>query len=425
MGYTRTDWDSYQQYRESIGERGSRGESEGDAGADRIGNGGKGNSQTPEGDVSTPQFSLPAKPQSAGARAKSNANRSRSKTFTRDDATSIAEAVTEDATRTDAEKVQDGESGTQFSLSSKKITAEMADEGDGYQWLNAGDIDEYLKVGKTLHTRHKKERLLENNKSPILTSDGEIRDFISDAIHGNARGEVRAFAKVPKRLSDAVSRIRDSLVLDGHYMELPADALRESYVMHASPKEIGDIHLSDDDFKNIHRTMFDFDGVLSINNHNKKTEIHIYRKTDGGYYQIITVVSSERKSLLITKIIGVSDGKFERKFAKKIERDTGSPRMQEASIPPTEARNTAGALSNVSIHQSSQKINPSAKKTSEKVSTSGKPQFSLPAKSQSAGARAKSNADRNRSETFTRKDAALIAEVSIPTTPTLTPTRRH
>lgn len=31
---------------------------------------------------------------------------------------------------------------------------------------------------------------------------------------------------------------------------------------------------------------------------------------------------------------------------KKIERNTGSPRMQEASNPSTKARHTAGALSN-------------------------------------------------------------------------------
>ena len=179
--------------------------------------------------------------------------------------------------------------------------------------------------------------------------------------------------------------------------------------MHSSPKEIGDIHLSDDDFKNIHRTMFDFDGVLSINNHNKKTEIHIYRKTDGGYYQIITVVSSERKSLLITKIIGVSDGKFERKFAKKIERNTGSPRMQEASTPPTEARNTAGALSNVSIHQSSQKINPSKQNSSEKVSTDDSASFSLPNK----GGEAKKKAERSRAKTHTRSDSNAIVDAMI------------
>ena len=60
-----------------------------------------------------------------------------------------------------------------------------------------------------------------------------------------------------------------------------------------------------------------FDGVLSIDDYNGKTEVHLYRKSEQGYYQIITVVSSERKSLQITKLIGVSAEKFEQKFAKK------------------------------------------------------------------------------------------------------------
>ncbi len=40
-------------------------------------------------------------------------------------------------------------------------------------------------------------------------------------------------------------------------------------------------------------------------------------------------------------------------FAKKIERDTGSPRMVEASSPSTKARHTAGTLSNNSIPKNS------------------------------------------------------------------------
>ena len=65
LGYTRTDWDSYQQYRESLGERSSRDEGERDAGIDRIGDGGKGNSKTVEGDVTTTQFSLSTRDGSA------------------------------------------------------------------------------------------------------------------------------------------------------------------------------------------------------------------------------------------------------------------------------------------------------------------------------------------------------------------------
>ena len=93
LGYTRTDWDSYQQYRESLGERSSRDEGERDAGIDRIGDGGKGNSKTVEGDVTTHQFSLPNK----GGEAKKKAERSRSnstqKYYLRDEISSAVDAI--------------------------------------------------------------------------------------------------------------------------------------------------------------------------------------------------------------------------------------------------------------------------------------------------------------------------------------------
>ena len=227
-----------------------------------------------------------------------------------------------------------------------RLTKTDVDTDRRFALLTDEDLTEYMATGKTLHTRHKKQRMLESGKKPILTSESEIKEFISNAIQGKAGGEVRAFARVSKRLADAISEVRSTLDMEGDYLEFQADALREAYKVHSSPKMQGDIALTESDFENLHRHIFDFDGVLSVNDYNGKTEVHIYRRAENGYYQIITVSSSERKSLQITKLIGVSKEKFEKKYAKKIERNTGSPRMLEASTPSTKARHTAGALSN-------------------------------------------------------------------------------
>ena len=183
--------------------------------------------------------------------------------------------------------------------------------------LSDNDLQGYIKTGKTLHTRNKKQRMLDAGKKPILTSEQEIREFMQNVISGKAGGEVRAFGRVSKRLSNEISKVRSTMELEGKYLEFAADALREAYKEHSLPKQKGDVELSDSDFVNLHHHIFEFDGALSVNNYNGKTEIHIYKKSNKGYYQIITVSSSERNSLQVTKLMGISKEKFEEKYAKK------------------------------------------------------------------------------------------------------------
>ena len=220
--------------------------------------------------------------------------------------------------------------------------------------LSDADLDEYMKVGKTKHTRDKKQRMLDKGKKPILTSKSEASEFIIKAIKGEALGEVKAYQKIGDRLASAISAKRNSLDLYGKYLEINADDLREAYKNHKQPKEKGDIALSDEEFANIPEYIDTFDGITSVDEYNGKVKAYLYKKSENGYYRILTVVSNERSSLQVTKMIGVSKEKFETKFQNKKERDTGSPRGQDASIPSTKARHTAGALSDNSIPQNSQ-----------------------------------------------------------------------
>ncbi|MBO5321703.1 MAG: hypothetical protein J6B22_03740 [Clostridia bacterium] len=138
--------------------------------------------------------------------------------------------------------------------------------------------------------------------------------------------------------------------MEGKYLELNADDLREAYKRHSSPKEKGDIPLTEDDFVNIPEYIDEFDYVLGVNEYNGKIEIHLATETEDGYVKILTVSSKERDSLQVSKIIGISKEKFNEKYGKKIERDTGSLRglsdESENSNPSTTAQLTAGTLSN-------------------------------------------------------------------------------
>ena len=187
-----------------------------------------------------------------------------------------------------------------------------------------------------------------------MTNDKEIKKFVSDVISGKATGEVRAYGKVSDKLSNAVKVERQDLDITDHYIEIVADNLREAYKRHALPKEAGDIPLSEQEFLRIHEYINDFDGINAISEYKNKVEIHLYKRNKNGYVKIILVYSNERKSVQVTKILGNSKEKFEQKYAKKIERITGSPRSQtvetEGTDPAFGARHTAGVLSNNSIH---------------------------------------------------------------------------
>ena len=143
-------------------------------------------------------------------------------------------------------------------------------------------------------------------------------------------------------------------------MELNADDLRESYKRHSVPKEKGDTPLNVSDFESIPEYLDNFDGVLAVNTYNGKTEIHIYKQLNDNFVRNLTVLSGERDSLIVTKLIGVSKEKFEEKYAKKIEKSTGSPRgltvTTEDSNAATPPRHTAGALSDNSIHDSVENV---------------------------------------------------------------------
>lgn len=284
-----------------------------------------------------------------------------------DDVLSELHALFEDALVDAARNYQDADGKLGDSEVREQVKIQSKLRTDENVNLNKADLEQYLHTGKTLHTRNKKLKLIEFGKNPILTNSKETMQFISDAIHGKALGEVRAIKRVGERLANAVKEARNSLDIYGRYIELNADDLRESYKRHSSPKEKGDIALSEEDFQSIPQYIDTFDGVLSVNTHNGKTEIYLYKSINPNYVKILTVVSGERDSIIVSKLIGVSKKKFEEKYAKKMEKNIGSPRGQKDSNPSTKARHTADVLSNNIIPQSDGFVKYQKKQTSNRA----------------------------------------------------------
>ena len=226
--------------------------------------------------------------------------------------------------------------------------------------LTDADLDDYMKTGKTKHTRDKKMNMLASGNSPILTTPAAVKKFIAMCIHGKALGQAKAFGKVGQRLAKAIASVRSDVDVYDSYLEINSDSLREAYKRHSAAKEKGDMPLTETDFQSIPELLDDFDGVTSVDSYNGKTEAHIYKRTTDGYIRLITVVSSERNSLQVTKMVGVSQEKFENKYGKKIERDSANRRGQteltDASNPSTTAT-SAESLSGNSIPRDSEKVN--------------------------------------------------------------------
>ncbi len=257
--------------------------------------------------------------------------------------------------------VSDADTSTSSSLTTRLLeeNARLRDNIEDIQNpnLTEEDLNEYIRTGKKLHTRNKKQRMIDAGKNPIIVSNVEFKKFISDVIHGKASGEVRAFKKVGKRLADAIQAKRKNLYVFDRYLEINADDLREAYKRHLKPKEKGDIPLKESDFERIPEYIDNFDGVLSVDTYNDKVDVHLYKEVEDGYIKILTVVSKERNSLQVSKLIGVSKEKFEKKYAKKIEGSTGSPQSLYDSNPSTTARHTADAPSTSSIPDYGKKVN--------------------------------------------------------------------
>ena len=74
--------------------------------------------------------------------------------------------------------------------------AKLSDRSNENVRLTESDFDDYMKAGRTKHTRNKKERMMQAGKNPVLKTQDELSSFIADSIYGKAPGEVRAYARV-------------------------------------------------------------------------------------------------------------------------------------------------------------------------------------------------------------------------------------
>lgn len=206
--------------------------------------------------------------------------------------------------------------------------------------LKESDLQDYLRTGKRRNKN--KQKALDRGEKIILTNDGEIRNYIEAAIHGNVDLPTVAYAKVNKELSDAVKNENKDFDIKDFYLELVASDIYHAYEMHKESKESGDIPLSEEDFMDIPNLIENFDEILdAVKFKSGKSEIVLSSKTAGGKAIIVETVSLSRNSLLFKNMWGNSEAKYNSRYNKKRSAansggnqngSTQSPRFANTSI---------------------------------------------------------------------------------------------
>ena len=223
--------------------------------------------------------------------------------------------------------------------------------------LTDADVSEYMNTGKRLSVRNAKQEMLNSGNSPVLTTIKQVKEFIVDAIKGKRLGETKAYGKVGRRLADAVNAKAPSISIDGYYMELVTDELKHAYDNHSSPKQKGDIALTDADFENLPDYIDTFDDVISVEKYNDKVKIRLSKQINGkDYIIVLETVSSGRKSVHPQDVIGISNEKFAEKYGGRI---AGSQRAETeiSEQPNTSPHTDYNPSTNPSISQSTPGVN--------------------------------------------------------------------
>lgn len=209
----------------------------------------------------------------------------------------------------------------------------------GHIPLTDEDLAEYLQTGKRQSTRNKKNRMVEEGQSPILTTAQSITSFIKDAISGKTKHVTKAYGKVGADLAAAVAeKSGGKLDISGKYLELSADELKHSYDEHSKAKREGDIELTEADFEKIVDYIDNFDDIIYVQNQGKYgIRIQLAKKING--YTIITeLLSQDRQSLRPFRIWGISTEKYNSQYKN---RGTVSERQLENQSAPSSYRSTS------------------------------------------------------------------------------------
>ena len=251
-----------------------------------------------------------------------------------------------------------------FGTSSPTVLVTKVSEGvkyshrSGNRRLTNDDIPEYLAAGNKQHNR-KRIRLGKGEKI-ILTTDEQIKDFISTSINGELPSRIVAYGKIGDKLAKEIYDYSNGEInVFGDFLELNSDELLHAYRRHTNANLDGDIDLTEEDFLNIPEYIDNYDDfVYAVKFDRGNVGVCIAKKIKGGKMLIIETASNRRGSLFFKNAIGVSDEKFNKEYVPKYNRDHSSTR---GSISSNNSLPNDMASSKKNIPQSSENVKHSSR----------------------------------------------------------------
>lgn len=199
------------------------------------------------------------------------------------------------------------------------------------------DIEKYLSTASKTKTKRKTINAWENGEKVVLTSDDEIKQFISDSIDGKVNKQA-GYGIVNRRLSSAIKRIDDSVDIKDYYLELNPSDLQHGFNGHATTKQGGDLPLTKEDFEKIPEYIDTYDDILEVVHSGKFKKCTLGKRVN-GYTVIVEFISDGRKALRPKTVYKMETEKYLNKYGDQIKRnalvDAQAQRLEKSIKTPS------------------------------------------------------------------------------------------
>jgi len=208
------------------------------------------------------------------------------------------------------------------------ITPSVPGQGENTR-LSREDLNDYLKTGKKKSVRDAKQAVVRSGENVILTSPWATREFIQDAISGEALGTTKAYGKVGVSLAnDVYSASGGKLDIKDWYLELTPYDLKHAFSEHSEAKKAGNIPLSLENFLSIPDYIDAYDDVLNVKEYDSGDKTITLGKKINGYSVIVEMVSGNRHSIHFKNMWGLETETYEKQYKKG---GIASPQTVQAS----------------------------------------------------------------------------------------------
>ena len=226
----------------------------------------------------------------------------------------------------------------------RMAASEQSNDSDRNLYLAEEDIPGYLKAGNRRNINRTKWH--EAGEKIIISSEAELREFVSKSISGEITGKTVAYGKVSKKLADAVYRESEGKVdINGYYLELVADDINHSFNEHHEAKKDDNLPLSEDDY---------VDAILRVNS-SKLVKVEFHKDNSKAIKLRLEGVDGDT---MLIEVVSVSAGSIKLKTVwKEIKRNSANAAGNKNSNPNSKlgsARDTS--VSKDSIPHNSENI---------------------------------------------------------------------